>query len=110
MQMQVRTEGFRLTEAIHDHVQQRLRHALERFAHAVQSVRVRLRDENGPRGGIDKRCHVEVVLRGRPPMHIDERGTDLYAAIGRGADRAERQVARAVERRRRFATGGAAAP
>lgn len=100
MHLRIRSEGFTLTHALHEFVHDRLRHALGRFATLVEAVRVRLRDENGPRGGLDKRCQLEVQVKGQRPLVIDERGADLYAAIGRGAQRVERQVARAVVRRR----------
>jgi putative sigma-54 modulation protein len=99
MDLQIRSEGFRTTTAIHDFTRYRLGFALGRFRDLVAKVRVRLSDENGPRGGVDKRCRFEVQLRSGSPVLIDERDSDLYAAIGRAAQRVERQLARVSSRR-----------
>jgi ribosomal subunit interface protein len=94
MELHIRSEGFRTTAALHAFTRERLDFALGRFRGLVAKVRVRLSDDNGPRGGIDKRCRFEVRLRGAPAVLIDERSDDLYAAIARAAQRVERQVAR----------------
>src|SRR3546814_929968 len=65
MQLLIRPKGFRLTSSLREFVVLRLRYALDRFQGVVDSVIVRLRDENGPRGGVDKACQFEVRVRGR---------------------------------------------
>jgi ribosomal subunit interface protein len=99
MELQIRSEGFRTTAALHAFTRERLDFALDRFRGLVAKVRVRLSDDNGPRGGIDKRCRFEVRLRGAPAVLIDERSDDLYTAIARAAQRVERQVARLASAR-----------
>lgn len=101
MELQIRSEGFRTTAALHAFTRHRLGFALDRFEGLVTKVRVRLSDDNGPRGGVDKRCRFEVRLQGAPAVLIDERSDDLYAAIARAAQRVERQVARISSRRQR---------
>lgn len=100
MDLRLRSEGFRITGALDGYVRLRLRHALGRFQDWIEGIAVSLRDDNGPRGGVDKRVCLHIGLRGLQPVTIEERGADLYAAIGRGSLRAERQVARALDRRR----------
>ena len=55
-------------------------------------------DLNGPRGGVDKHCLVEIRLTS-PPRVIVIQDTDVEAevAIGRVAERAARVVTRAVQ-------------
>jgi ribosome-associated translation inhibitor RaiA len=64
---------------------------------------VQLSDINGPRGGIDKRCQIEVQLKGTPNVVIEDVEADLYAAIDRAAERVGRTVARRLSRQRAFA-------
>ena len=61
---------------------------------------MRLSDINGPRGGADKCCHIQVVLPHLPDVVIEDIEMDLYAAIDRAADRAGRTVGRRLTRQR----------
>lgn len=100
MNLRLRSEGFRITGAMDGYVRLRLRRALGRFQDWIDNVAVSMRDENGPRGGVDKRFSLQIGLRGLQPVTIEARDADLYTAIGRGSQRAEHQVARALDRRR----------
>ena len=70
----------------------------------MQRVVVRLSDINGPRGGEDKRCHLQVVLSGLPEVVVEDIEADLYFAIGRAADRAGRTVMRKIGRKQTLHT------
>lgn len=97
MRLEIRSPQFDLTQALSEHVEQRLRFALGRFADRLGRVRVRLWDENGPKGGRDKRCSIEARGAG-VEVRVDDRDPDLYAAVSRAAERASRAIHRAVER------------
>ncbi len=101
MQLSIRGDSVRLTEALREYITRRLHFALGRFASAIQRVYVRTEDINGPRGGIDKRCRVEVRLRaGRSvPLAVATDDSDLRAAIDRSAKRIARSVARELDRK-----------
>ncbi len=92
------SNGFAITAGIRQAVERRVRFALGRYRDVVRSVRVRLRDLNGPRGGVDKTCQLEIALSGHPPLVIAGKDVDLYRAIGRAARRADQQVARRLHR------------
>ena len=99
MQLDIRGRNLRLTPALLDHVEQRLRFAVGRFATRLGRVTVRVDDLNGPRGGVDKRCHIHLELAGRA-LDIEEVDHDLYVAIARAAERAGRATERAIARLR----------
>ena len=63
---------------------------------------LRLSDINGPRGGRDKRCRIQVPFPGTRNVVIEDTEADLYVAIDRAAERAERAVVRRLERLREF--------
>jgi hypothetical protein len=63
-------------------------------------VVVRLGDENGPRGGVDKFCRIQVHLVDAAKVVISDCGPELYAVIDRASDRAARTVAKRLERAR----------
>lgn len=102
MQIAIQARGLRLTEGIRTQAERRVRLALGSASGRVHSVVMRLADENGPRGGVDKRCTIRANLRGGPPVIIEHQEADLYVAIDRAADRAGRAVSRRLER----ASGG----
>ena len=100
MHIDIQARGFTLTRALREHVERRLMFAFGAPRAAVVRVSVRLSDDNGPRGGEDKRCRIHVVVAGAPGVVIEDTETDLYAAIDRAADRAGRTVVRRIARRR----------
>jgi len=100
MQIDIKASNFSLTKPLRRHVEGRLRVALIFYAEHIQRVNVRLSDINGPRGGSDKCCHLQVVLAGLPDVVVEDTEADLYVAIGRAANRAGRTVRRRLARRR----------
>lgn len=98
MQIDVRSRGFRVSAGIAAHLERRLGFALDRFGDRIARVAVRLGDENGPRGGEDKSCRLTVELRGAGTIRVAVTDRDLYAAIDRASHRAQRAIARHVER------------
>ena len=106
MQITIQARSFSLTNALSKHIQQRLRFALTSCSSHIQRVVVRLSDINGPRGGQDKRCHIQVALKGMPDVVIEDTESNLYSAIGRAAGRAGRTVARRLRRRQTVARSG----
>ncbi len=98
MRFDVQGLGFPLTGALLEHTERRLRFALTRTSNRISRVVVRLGDRNGPRGGDDKFCRIQVYLEHATPVLIEGTGADLYAVIDRVAERAGRNVARQVDR------------
>ncbi len=102
------THGFHLTDAIRDYVEKRLGFAFDRSGQRIRRILVRLSDVNGPRGGRDKRCHLQVSLEQSPAVVIEETQSDLYAAVDRAAKRAALSVARRFSRKRAHRRDGSA--
>ena len=73
---------------------------LSKCAPSIERVSVRVGDVNGPRGGVDQVCRINVVLIGLPPVVVEERDASLEAAIDGAITRTERAVRRSVQRRR----------
>ena len=106
MHMTIQANGFEMTGALRSYTEQRLTIALGWARHHMRKLAVSLSDINGPRGGVDKRCKIQVLLGGGREVIIDNVGADLYAAIDRAVDRADRAVVRQVARTRQFAPTG----
>ena len=98
MRINIRAQGFELTDSLREHTERRLRFALGWADDRLRQISVRLSDENGPRGGKDKCCRIQITFPGAPSVVIEDTETDLYVAIARAADRAARSVAHLLER------------
>lgn len=97
MRIEIRVSG-NVPEEVPALLRKRLEFALGRFSPRIQRVRASLKDLNGPRGGVDKQCLVDVRLRHeRRPIVIEDVDADPMVASGRAAERAGRAVARTVE-------------
>jgi ribosomal subunit interface protein len=99
MDLEIRHIGVELTEAIDKHVRERLTAALNQHADHVRAVAVTVRDENGPKGGVDMACDVQVDLATqREPVIVKKRHVDLYLAVTEAADAVKRTVSRLVHK------------
>jgi len=99
MKIDIETSNFPLTEALHSHAERRLRSAVTRCGERIRKVAMRLSDVNGPRGGADKRCRLQVALAGLPAVVVEDTQADLYVAIDRATGRARRALVRRIKRR-----------
>jgi putative sigma-54 modulation protein len=100
MKIEIKTRGFSVTPGLRSSIERRLEFALDRYEDRIAWVRVTVGDVNGPKGGEDKSCRVEIQLRnGRRVAATALRG-DAYAAIGAAAHAAGRGVARTLRRER----------
>ena len=98
MQIDIQSRGFSLTDALLSYAQRRLLFAMSYCSGHVNRVVIRLSDINGPRGGADKRCHIQIALAGIPDVVVEDTEVDMYVAIDRATDRARRTVVRKVDR------------
>jgi sigma 54 modulation/S30EA-like ribosomal protein len=96
----VREMGVELDEEARSYIRRKLGMKLGKFAPSVERVSVRVFDVNGPRGGIDQRCLVKVVLSGLPSVVVERRHVSLDAAVAAAVGAAEHAVRRSVSRRR----------
>jgi putative sigma-54 modulation protein len=100
MQFEIHTQNIKISQPLRIHIERRLSFALERFAFRIARVCVRVGDENGPKGGIDKRCRVAIVLAPSTTVVMEAQDSNIYAAIDRVADKAGRCIGRRLKRRR----------
>lgn len=98
MIVDIHGQGFTVTPALAEHVRRRLGFVLTRHSDRIRRVAVRVGDENGPRGGVDKYCRIQVHLIDAPVAVIEDVGAELYAAIDRAADRVGRVVVKHLDR------------
>ena len=100
----IRVVGVELDEDQKQYIRQTLGMKLGKFASSIERVSVRLKDVNGPRGGVDQLCRIKVVLSGLPSIVLQSQAGSLRDAINGALTGAERAVRRRVQRRRVKAT------
>ena len=78
--------------------QRRTRFVLRRFAWLVPQATVTMSDLNGPRGGVDKQCQVELKTDGAGSVVVTSVASDWRSALDKALARAARFVLRLVRR------------
>jgi len=100
MQINIQARQFSLTDALRSHAERRLKSTLNCCYENIQKVVMILSDINGPRGGEDKCCHLQVILAGLSDVVVEDIEADMYVAIDRATDRAGRTVVRKLDRQK----------
>ena len=74
--------------------ERRVRFVLRRLGWLVPRAEVRMTDVNGPRGGVDKRCQVELRTDGAGSVVVASVASDWRTALDRALARAARFLMR----------------
>ena len=80
------------------HVRERLAQLLRRAPVRPAVARAAFTDVNGPKGGLDIRCALQLRLPGQPPIVVTRRGTTPRLAFDAACDRVLRTLEQARER------------
>lgn len=105
----IRVIGTTLSPNKRMYIRKKLGGKFGKFAGSIERISVRVKDVNGPRGGIDQVCQIKVVLRNLPSVVFESRDASLDAAIAAALAGAERAVRRKSQRRRMKKLRGRAA-
>ncbi len=83
---------------LRDLVQRRIRFMFRRIGWLVPKAKVLLSDVNGPRGGIDKRCQVEIRSDVAGSLVVASVARDWRTALDKALERAARFLMRQWQR------------
>lgn len=100
MKTNIQAMDFSLTEALEVFIKNHAEKSMRASADLIDHVSVRLKDLNGPKGGCDKECSVEVVIPNSPSVVVTKRSSDAYACIRKALGRAARVTLRKISRKR----------
>ena len=102
MQLDVRHVNIPVSEALQKFTRRRVERVLRPLLASIRRVDVRIKDVNGPRGGVDMRCTMTAELATtRRTVVVKSKGADAYAAVQRACGSLGESVSRARTRRRR---------
>jgi hypothetical protein len=96
--LEIRVSGVDLPEDFGPHVRALLGRRLGRFATHIERATVRVEDVNGPRGGVDAVCRIQLTVSGRPPVLVERNALDALTALKRSATAAAQAMDRSIGR------------
>lgn len=88
-----------IEEDVSRQIKRLLQFSLSRFNMIVTRVKVRCYDVNGPKGGLDKRCHITAKLNETGQVIVQGEGFDYIEAITTCLQRVVRTTRREIDRR-----------
>ena len=97
MQVLFKSRHPQATE-LRDLTERRVRLVLRRLGWLVPRAEVQMSDVNGPRGGIDKRCQVELRTDGAGSVVVASVASDWRAALNKALAKAARFLMGALRR------------
>jgi putative sigma-54 modulation protein len=100
VQAHIRALGIYLNQNARTSIRRKLDRKFRKFARSIERTSVRLKDVNGPRGGVDHVCRIKVVLRNLPSVVYEKQDVSLDTAVGGAIAGAERAVRRTLQRAR----------
>ena len=77
---------------------ERVRFALRRLSTQVPRAKVQFSDVNGPRGGVDKRCQLELKTQAAGTVVIASLARNWRTALDRSLRRATQVLTRSLQR------------
>ncbi|MEO6708535.1 MAG: HPF/RaiA family ribosome-associated protein [Planctomycetota bacterium] len=92
------SHGLELDEDLDAYVRSRIGSKLGKFETHMERISVRFSDLNGPKGGVDTECRVQVSLHSVPVVVVSARGTEPRRAFDSVANLVARTVQRSLER------------
>jgi len=100
MELVVKARNLVESSKLRHYVQKRLSFAFDRHENYILRVEVRLEDINGPKGGKDKQCKIQIILNGFGNVNVAHLDSDIHSAIDKAATKAFRSIASRIERRK----------
>lgn len=76
----------------------RVRFAMRRLSWLAPHVNVQLSDVNGQRGGVDKRCHIEMTTTSGAQVIVTSMARDWLSALQSALTRASRALLNSLKR------------
>ncbi|MFT5085603.1 MAG: putative sigma-54 modulation protein [Lentisphaeria bacterium] len=106
MRLQIHSRHVDINDTLREHIKHKIQIAFSRLEQHISRVLIRISDVNGPKGGIDKYCHLELSIDHKENIIIKDRQAELHTAIHSAIQRASRTLTRRLARRQHQKTTG----
>ncbi|MEP7705058.1 HPF/RaiA family ribosome-associated protein [Paraglaciecola sp. 25GB23A] len=94
MQLNIHAQNLNISEQLKEEFGQRIKGIFDRTQQKIRKVRVIFTDVNGPKGGEDKQCRVQLVLFGLPTVNVVSKQANLHKALAHALSVAKRTLKR----------------
>jgi putative sigma-54 modulation protein len=102
-QIEFRAQAVRISRKMQEEAAARLRSLLTSQLKRIDQVRVWFRDVNGPKGGADTVCTIQVRVPGRPGLRAECRAEEPRGALHGALRKLRVLLGRSRGKARRFA-------
>lgn len=100
MRIEIRCRNVQDEAGIRAHAEKKIRFHFQKLGPDVEEVVLRIGDENGPRGGVDKTCHLVVAGPKIGLVTIEEENEAPLAAIDLAVERGIRAARKSLAKLR----------
>lgn len=94
MQIQINSPHAQLPDALRDFIEHGTTERLGHHSGMLTRIEVHLSDQNGKKGGVDKRCLMEARPRGMDPLVAEHDGVEYKDAFKGALDKLHRVLER----------------
>jgi putative sigma-54 modulation protein len=94
MQLNIDAQNLNISEQVKEDMSQRIKDMFARTQQKIRKVSVVFTDINGPKGGADKQCRVQLVLFGLPSVNVVCKQANFHKALARALSAAKRTLKR----------------
>jgi ribosome-associated translation inhibitor RaiA len=94
----IQSPHMTLGDGFMTYIDGRLRTRLRKFQRDIVAIVVRCVDVNGPKGGIDQVCRIQIGLRGKKDIVVEQHAEEARKAFDLALQRAEHALHRQIER------------
>lgn len=98
--MKIEIGGLNARSTLRTFITRKMAETFEGLARQPTTVRIGFVDENGPKGGVDIRCGIDIDLPRRAPIHVEERAESARLAFDGARLALETRIQRERERGR----------
>jgi hypothetical protein len=96
--LRIRVSGVDVPEGFGNRTRDVLGRRLGRFATHIEHANVRFEDVNGPRGGVDTICRIQLTVSRRPTVFVERRAVNAKTALSLAATASAHAMDRTIGR------------
>jgi ribosomal subunit interface protein len=100
MQIQIYSQDFAVSDPLRNFIEKKLADTLAHVSDRLTRVEVHLKDLNGKKNGVDKRCLLEARPRGMDPVAVEVDAESAKEAVQHAAVKLERALQHRIDKRK----------